>query len=357
MKTHRSAAILAAAVMLIALGARNASAQDDDWNKDGDRDRDRVLHIQHSFTTSQINFPQSLFMYHVLDGADSNAEARALKGTLFLKNHTSQFSEVLWVLAYWQGECPVDDQSLAGANIIWTEIQKNPTKSEVTLPVDLHFPNPLPMTGCVGFIFAGGPLVQGAGAVTMSADLNLDYKRSNAPTNAVIGLGGEYCFGQNWGCQNATTNEKDAFAVPIPIPAGHLVELYGSISDSTFDGTDNYGPLPTGQVWGTTNDFYLLPGGCGKFGRNLNSQGFPNPTPLATLNSWLPNNAIHLESVPMDDQISRNGTSRAPLTRQIETFLPYPVKVDAGDCVVVIYGRKGNGATDNESQVNAVLTP
>ena len=45
------------------------------------------------------------------------------------------------------------------------------------------------------------------------------------------------------------------------------------------------------------------------------------------------------------------------LTRQIETFLPYPVEVNAGDCVVVIYGRKGDGATDNETQINAVLAP
>lgn len=223
--------------------------------------------------------------------------------------------------------------------------------------MDLHFPHPLPMTGCVGFIFAGGPLVQGAGAVTMYADLDVDYARSDTPANAVVGLAGEYCFGQTWGCQNATMDEKDGFAVPILVPAGHLVELYGSISDSTFDGTDNFGPPPTGEVWGATNNFYLLPGGCGPFGNNLNSQGFPNPTPLTTLNSWLPSNAIHLESVPMDYQIPPGGPSTAALTRQIETFLPYPVKVDAGDCVVVIYGRKGTGATDNESQVNAVLTP
>lgn len=360
MKTYKRIVVLAAIFIFIGCGICNVWAQDDDWGRGGDGERDgdhRVLHIQRTVTTSQIDFPQSLFMYHLLDGANSNGEARALKGTISLKNHSSEFSEVLWVLAYWKGECPVDDQSLAGANVIWTEIQKNPTQSEDTLSVDLHFPNPLPMTGCVGFIFAGGPLVKGAGAVTMSADLNLEYKRSETLTNTVIDLSGEYCFGQNWGCQNATTNENDGFAVPIAMPAGHLMELYGSISDSTFDGTQNFGPLPTGEVWGNTNNFYLLPGGCGKFGSNLNSQGFPNPVPLAKLNSWLPNNAIHLESVPMDYPITQSGTSRASLTRQIETFLPYPVKVNAGDCVVVIYGRKGNGATDNETQIHAVLAP
>jgi len=59
----------------------------------------------------------------------------------------------------------------------------------------------------------------------------------------------------------------------------------------------------------------------------------------------------------MDYQIPQGGTSKAPLTMEVEALLPYPAKVNAGDCVVVIYGRKGNGATDDESQVNAVLTP
>lgn len=59
----------------------------------------------------------------------------------------------------------------------------------------------------------------------------------------------------------------------------------------------------------------------------------------------------------MDHPIPPGGSPKAPLTMQVEDLLPYPVKVNAGDCVVVIYGRKGNGATDNESQINAVLTP
>jgi hypothetical protein len=355
-KTYWQMLFVAAISACAVLGSCDSQAQDDDRSRGGESNH-RVLHIRHTETTSEVGFPQHMFMYHVLGGDDSHGAMLALKGTIALRNHGSEFSEVLWLLAYWQGECPANDPSLSGANYIWSAIQKNPTKSDVMLPLDIQFPSPLPITGCVGLIFAGGPLVDGAGAVTMSADLNLEYKRSEAVTNGVVGLAGEYCFGMDWGCQNATTNDKDGFAFPITMPAGHLLELYGSISDSTFDGTQNFGPLPTGEVWGATNDFYLLPGGCGKFGNNLNDQGYPNPTPLATLNSWLPSNAIHLDSAPMDYQISGGGTSKAPLTREIETFLPYPVKVDAGDCVVVIYGRKGNGATDNETQVNAVLGP
>ena len=314
-----------------------------------------VLHFRHSVTTSQTGFPQFLYMYHVLDGAKSAAEARALTGNISLENYSPNFSEVLWVLAYWQGECPVNDQSLTGADFIWSDILKNPSQSVSELHVDLHFPHPLPMTGCVGFVFGGGPLF--AGEVTMSADLSLTYKASNSEANTVIDLSGEYCFGQNWGCQNATTYDRMGFGVPIMMPAGHLVEMFGNIGDSTFDGTQNFGPLPTGKAWGALNDFYLLPGGCGEFGENLNSQGFPNPILLSTLYSWLPDNALHLESVPLEYEIPPGGTGKATLQKQVERIFPAPVTVNSGDCMVVIYGRRGDGATDNETQVKVLMTP
>jgi hypothetical protein len=222
--------------------------------------------------------------------------------------------------------------------------------------VNLVFQHPLPMTGCVGLYYGGGPLFEGK--VTMSADLNLRYRPVTNPNpNTVLYLSGEYCFGQDWGCQNATVIDGEGFAVPITMPAGHLLELFGNISDSTFDGTANFGPLPTGEAWGSVNDFYLLPGGCGIFAKNLNSQGFPNPAPLSTLHRWLPDDALHLASVPLVDRISSGETGKAALQSQVENIFSVPVKVNAGDCMVVIYGRRGNGATDNETQVHALMAP
>jgi hypothetical protein len=348
MSPYRRVVILA--VVLISIGWGKC----DLWGQEN-AGQPSVLHIQHSVSTSKPGFPQFLYMYHVLDGAKSTAEVRALTGKISLKNYSSNFSEVLWLLAYWQRECPVNDQSLAGANFIWSDILKNPSQSTSNFPVNLNFPHPLPMTGCVGFVFGGGSLVEGK--VTMSADLNLTYKPSSSDANTVVDLAGEYCFGQNWGCQNATTDDTEGFAVPITMPAGHLVELFGNISDSTFDGTQNFGPLPKGKAWGAINDFYLLPGGCGKFGENLNSQGFPNAVLLATLYSWLPDNALHLESVPLEYEIPRDETGKATLQKRVDRTFPVPVTVNAGSCVVVIYGRKGDGATDNEAQVKALLTP
>jgi hypothetical protein len=348
MDFYKGVTFLAAILVLICWGTCELWAQENDVTPS-------VLHIQHSVTTAQTGFPQYLYMYHVLDGAKSSAEALALAGTISLANQTPNFSEVLWLLAYWQGECPVDDQSLAGANFIWSDILKNPSQTDSEFRVDLHFPYPLPMTGCVGFVFGGGPLVEGA--VTMSADLTLTYQPSISNENGVIDLSGEYCFGQNWGCQNATTDDQKGFGVPIVMPAGHLVELFGNISDSTFDGTPNFGPLPTGRAWGAVNDFYLLPGGCGKYGENLNSQGFPNPVPLAKLYSWLPDGALHLGNVPQEYEVPPGETSKEALQTPVEKIFPNPVAVNSGDCMVVIYGRTGNGATDNETQVKAVLTP
>ncbi len=294
-------------------------------------------------------------MYRLLDGAQSPAQAMALTGTISLQNFSPNFSEVLWLLLYWQGKCPVDDHSLSGASVLWSDILKNPSRSASNFPVNLTFPHPVPMTGCVALVFGGGPLVEGE--VTMSADLNLTYEPSSANSNTLIGLGGEYCFGQAWGCQNAAVDDTMGFAVPITMPAGHLVQLYGDIADSTFDGTPNFGPLPSGTAWGAVNDFYLLPGGCGKFAQNLNSQGFPNPVPLATLYTWLPDNALPLDSVSLEYQIPPGETGKASLQKRVEKIFYVPVAVNAGDCVVVIYGRTGNGATDNETQVLAVLAP
>jgi hypothetical protein len=341
--------ILAVAFVSVGLAYSNSWAQED-------AGQSSVLHIQRSVTTSKTGFPQFLYMYHVLDGVRSTAEAQSLTGTISIENNSANFSEVLWLVAYWQGKCPVDDQSLAGANFIWSDILKNPSQSTSAFPVKLNFPQPLPMTGCVGFVFGGGPLV--AGKVTMSADLNLTYRPSTSDPNTVVDLSGEYCFGQNWGCENATSNNEDGFAMPITmLTAGHLVQLYGNISDSTFDGTDNFGPLPTGEAWGAINDFYLLPGGCGEFGKHINNLGFPKPEPLTTLNGWLPDDAVLLTKVPMEYEIPSGETGAATLQKRVDKIFPAPLPVNSGDCVVVIYGRRGNGATDNETQVKALLAP
>src|SRR5579859_3743993 len=117
----------------------------------------------------------------------------------------------------------------------------------------------------------------------MSANLDLTFKSAtkSAP-NTVLDLSGEYCFGQDWGCQNATAIDQEGLAVPITLPAGHLVELFGNISDSTFDGRRTSGRFRQAKPGALSTIFTSFLGACGIFAANLNSQGFSNPAPLAT---------------------------------------------------------------------------
>jgi len=91
MTAYRRMVILVAVLIPAGLG------KCDLWGLD-DAGQPSVLHTQHSVTTSKPGFPQFLYMYHVLDGAKSTAEARALTGKISLKNYSSNFSEVLWLL-------------------------------------------------------------------------------------------------------------------------------------------------------------------------------------------------------------------------------------------------------------------
>ena len=140
-------------VMLVSMGSKA-------WAQDG-ASHPSILHIQQSQTTSQGSqngFPTFLATYRVLDGAKSTANMSALKGTISLKNYDPTFSEVLWVLVYWQGECPVHDITLSKvAGILWSDILKNPSQSDSKFAVNLRFPNPVPTTGCIGLYYGGGP--------------------------------------------------------------------------------------------------------------------------------------------------------------------------------------------------------
>src|SRR5579872_564916 len=100
MKTNWEIAVLGAIFMLTIAG------QCDLWALAG-ASQPSVLHIQQTQTTLPPNgsVPTFLAMYHVLDGAKSSVNVLALKGTLSLKNDSQNFSQVLWVLPFWQGQC------------------------------------------------------------------------------------------------------------------------------------------------------------------------------------------------------------------------------------------------------------
>jgi hypothetical protein len=55
----------------------------------------------------------------------------------------------------------------------------------------------------------------------------------------------------------------------------------------------------------------------------------------------------------------RSGGTGNPiaLQSQVENHFSVPMFINAGDCMLVTYGRKGDGATDNETQVKVVIAP
>ena len=93
MGSNRRLAVFTAVLVMSGFGTHHLWGQEDALTPS-------VLHIQHSVTTSQLNFPSYLYMYHGLGGAKSTAEAQTLTGTISLENHSPNFSEVLWLLLY-----------------------------------------------------------------------------------------------------------------------------------------------------------------------------------------------------------------------------------------------------------------
>jgi hypothetical protein len=118
MKAHWSA-VSCALFIFVCLGMSDLQAQES-------AAKPSVLHIVQSQTTSPPTngrVPTFLATYRVLDGAKSPANLLALKGTLSLKNDSPNFSQVLWVLVYWQGECPAHDIGLNKiAGYLWFDI-------------------------------------------------------------------------------------------------------------------------------------------------------------------------------------------------------------------------------------------
>ena len=181
--------------------------------------------------------------------------------------------------------------------------------------------------------------------VTSAASLTLTYASPQSPAQSVIGMGGEFCFGQSWGCQGATTDDSLSFALVTPVTqTTQLVALYGDISDSTFDGTSSFGAPPAG-AWTAANDFYVYHGSdCSTFGV---TSGIAGP---ADYYASIPGDATALLSVPLSG--NGIGVSTVPVFQSFSN-----VTLNAGDCLVTLWGLQGGGGFDNETQVTALVAP
>jgi len=308
------------------------------------------VHMVGSTTTGATGFPTAWYGFPIEPGAQSMS---SLTGTVSVTNSANLYAEVLFILQYlpsgacqsglWPSTTP--EYGPPGGQALAQFIVKAPTSGTFSLPIDLTLPGGgAPMSSCV-LVGLNGGSVSTAHAVTSAVDLTLSYAPAQSPAQSVLGAGGEFCFGQGWGCQAATTNDALSFANVTPIAqATHLTALYGDISDSTFDGTGTFGAPPAG-AWTATNDFYVYHGAeCSMFGV---SSGTAGP---GSYYASIPADAVHLLSVPL------SGSGIGVSTQQVYQAFP-STPLAAGDCLVTLWGLQGGGGFDNETQVFALVSP
>jgi hypothetical protein len=300
-----------------------------------------------STTTAATGFPTVWYGFPI-DGAQSFS---SLSGTVSVTNSADLYSEVLFILLYLaSGDCisghwpsSTPEYGPPGAASLAQFIVKAPTTGTFSVPIDFSLPGGLPISGCVLMGLNGGTVAT-SHDVTAAATLSLAFTPPEAPAQSLALTGGEFCFGMNGGCQGSTTDDSQSFATVTPITSAmNVVALYGDISDSTFDGTSSFGPLPTG-AWTATNDFYVYHGAdCSSLGV---ASGIAGP---GDFYGSIPADATHLLSVPL----SGNGIG----VSETQVFQALSTPVAAGDCFVTLWGLQGNGAFDNETQVFTLLAP
>ncbi len=307
------------------------------------------VELEGSALAAVTGFPTAWYGFPIPPGTQSLV---SLSGTLSVTNAQSLYSELLFIVEQLpSGSCPAGrwpastpEYGPPGALGLAQYIVKAPAQGTFSLAIDQTFPGGLPFSNCLLLGLNGGP-VSTPQDVVSAAKLTLGYAGPQSPAQRAVGLGGEACFGQGWGCQGATTNDSLSFAAVSPISqATQLVALYGDISDSTFDGTASFGAPPAG-AWTATNDFYVYHGSeCSSFGV---PSGFAGP---GSYYAQIPADATRLLSVPLSG--SGIGVQTVPVFQSFSGL-----KLAAGDCLVTLWGLSGGGGFDDETQVNALLVP
>ena len=298
-------------------------------------------------TTAATGFPTTWFGFPIPDGGIGYT---GLNGSVSVSNSANIYAEVLFIVGYLpsgtciSGQWPSSTPQFGPPGLVnlTNLIVKAPTAGTYSSPANFALPGNPPISHCL-MIGLNGGTVAAPHNVTSTSNLTLRYAAPPA-ARTIAGAGGEFCFGQNWGCQRATTNNALSFANVTPITQPQrLVALFGNISDSTFDGSSSFGAPPAGP-WTATNDFYIYHGAeCTALGA---SGGVAGP---ANFYAQIPADAIHLLSKP----VSGNRISAAA----VPVFQPLSVQLAAGDCLVTLYGLQGGvaGGFDNETQVFALL--
>jgi hypothetical protein len=314
-----------------------------------------------ALATSAEGFPTEWRGYPLPEG---QLNFVGLSGTLTLHNTADIFSEILFIVAYLpSGSCPTegtnDPSGPPGLGpTLWSGIIKAPSTGDFTTPVNFTLPVGIPISNCL-VVGLGGGTVIGVHRVTSAINLVATYTKYPEASTQILGLDSEFCFGQNWGCQGATTDDTQSFAAVTQITQrSNLDVILGTISDSTFDGSTSFGPPPIGP-WTANNDVSIYPESeCSQFpaGRSYNGPG--------DYYGRIPRDAKHLLSAPLSGS-GGTGTGetinyllRGP-TNGVSIYKTFSdITLNSGECLVALYGVQHTaGAFDNEDQLRAIVTP
>lgn len=204
--------------------------------------------------------------------------------------------------------------------------------------LDYTFPSPIPVSGCIVFIFDGGPL-SGTATFTMSADLKLEFDDSASAKhsrNPVLLSSGHEFFPYG-------KNRAMAYLQPIGFKS-ELRSIYG-----------NYSNLGTNH---SITEFYVAKGGCGTFPKKpfannvLKYQGS-----RAALLAHLPVGSTQFHRIEKTTLNGQAGLIQETISHKLEV----PVDLEAGDCLIsIVYAPKKakllSGA-NFENQVKYFLLP
>lgn len=298
------------------------------------------LALHGTFTTAAPNFPTAWFGVPLPAG---DLGYTGLDGSVTVSNSRDIYSEELFIIGYLPasaGKCisgrwPATTPEFGppGMSVLTNLIVKAPTAGTYRAPANFVLPGAPLASGCL-MVGLNGGTVSTSHDVTSTADLVFHY--DTTPNATLVSGGSEFCFGQDWGCEDATTDNTQSFAAATPFPGnGTLSALVGDISDSTFDGTPEFGAPPPG-AWTARNDFYVY------HGAECHLASGPG-----AFYAQIPDDAIHLGSFPISG--NKIGASAIPV------FKPLSVPVTTNDCFVTLFGVDSPGGFDNETQVSAVL--
>jgi len=306
------------------------------------------LNASATLTPAQATQPENIFLFS-FPLPPGEPSLLGLKGEVSLTSAMPVFNESLNTVGVnISGPCPVDGSVFANYTAVYAAypnliplqsfILKNPDRGTSKVTIDYRMPVGLPVSNCMVVMLDW----EGSSRVNMSSALKMIYTTdSSQPSGELLQTNQEFVFGLYIG-PGSTSNDSLSFVQETRVTEpGTLLAFVGDISDSTFGI-----PAPPGH-WQTSNDIYLVPGGC------------PSDIPVIS-GGWTPMGGDYYSDIPPEAQhlLSVPLLGFRKMAAQKFVYTPLNVPVERGDCLLTLFGLSApKGGIDSENQVKALFLP